>query len=269
MTQGRGELQALLRRHGIRPRRALGQHFLADPNTVRKIVTAAGKVEGRRVVEIGAGTGTLTAALADAGAEVVAYELDRRLQPVLAEALAGRDVDVRFEDAASVDLAGLTAGGGWWLVANLPYHVGTPLLLDTLRHAGGIERWVVMVQAEVADRLVARPGDDAYGLPSVVVALFAAVEATFAVGATVFVPPPPVRSSVVVLGREAVPGAERERAAELAAVAFGQRRKMVRSSLGPVVGHEALESADIDPTARPERLSADEFLRLAEVTDAG
>jgi len=264
-AQGRAEIRALLERHGVVPRRRLGQHFLADPNVTERIVRLAGIRAGDRVVEIGAGTGTLTAALFDAGAEVVAYEVDPRLRPVLEEVLGSRpEVTVRFADVTRIDLATALPDTGWRLVANLPYNVGTRLVLDTLRQVPQVERLVVMVQREVADRLLARPGTGSYGLPSVVVGLHAAARFGFAVAPQVFLPPPAVGSAVVVLDRiEAPSGADR--AVALAAAAFGGRRKMLRRALAGVLADPdaALRRAGIDPTARAEELAPEAYLALA------
>ncbi|HSJ28254.1 MAG TPA: 16S rRNA (adenine(1518)-N(6)/adenine(1519)-N(6))-dimethyltransferase RsmA, partial [Acidimicrobiia bacterium] len=238
-----------------------------DPNITRKIVAVAGIAPGDGVVEIGAGTGTLTLALAGAGADIVAYEIDARLEPVLREVLTGASVDLRMEDATEVDLAAaLDPRRSWTMVANLPYNVGTTVLLDAIRHTPQIARFVVMVQSEVADRLVAAPGSKAFGLPSVVVALHGTARLEFKVPPQVFLPPPAVGSAVVSIVRKAAPvGATR--AVELAAAGFGQRRKMLRSSLAGVLPDpgETLAAAAIDPTARAETLSATDWLRLAEV----
>ncbi len=262
--QGRRQVRELLERHHHRPRKRLGQHFLADPNLVERIVRTAGVGPGDLVVEIGAGTGTLTRALAATGATVVSYEIDRGLAPVLAETLGDCGAEVRFEDAAKVDLAAALPGGPWALVANLPYHVGTPLLLDILRHVPQVTTMVVMVQRQVADRLTAAPGSRTYGLPSVVAQLHAVVRFGFPVPATVFVPEPGVESAVVELTRVDPPSAA-ERAVELAAAAFNQRRKMLRRSLaGALDGAEPiLIRAGIEPTARAEDLAPEDYVRLA------
>jgi 16S rRNA (adenine1518-N6/adenine1519-N6)-dimethyltransferase len=231
---------------------------------VERIVRRAAVGPGDRVVEIGAGTGTLTRALAATGATVVAYEIDRALEPVLAETLAGSTAEVRFEDAAKTDLVAALPGGPWALVANLPYHVGTPLLLEILRHVPQVTTMVVMVQREVADRLTAAPGSRVYGLPSVVAQLHAAVRFEFPVAASVFVPEPAVASAVVSLTRVPAPAAA-ERAVELAAAAFNQRRKMLRRSMRGVLDEpdRVLQETGIDPTARAEDLAPDDFVRIA------
>lgn len=260
----------LLERHGIRPQKWLGQHFLIDPNVTNRIVSVAAVGPGDRVVEVGAGAGTLTRVLAATGAEVVAYEVDERLRPLLAEVLAGTGVDVRFGDAARIDLAGELGGSGWVMVANLPYNVGTPLLLELLQEGHLVERFVVMLQREAVDRLGARPGTKAYGVPSVIAQLYATVRVAFRVPAAVFLPRPEVESAVVVLER-IQPDDRAPLAVRLAAAGFGQRRKMLRSSLKPIVAdpEAVLLAAGIEAERRAEDLAPGDYLRLAEVADAG
>lgn len=267
---GRAATARLLARHGVHPQKALGQHFLVDPNIVRKIVEVAGVAAGDRVVEVGAGVGTLTRALAAAGARVVAFEVDERLRPILEEVLEGYAVELRFADAAAIDLAAELGPERWTMVANLPYHVGTPILLDLLRRAPAVGRFVVMLQREAVRRLAAGPGSRVYGLPSVVVGLHGRVSEAFRVPASVFLPPPQVESAVAVIDRRPPPP-RAERAISLAAAGFGQRRKMLRSSLRQVLRDPdgALRSAGIDPRRRAEELSPIDYLRLAEVVDAG
>jgi 16S rRNA (adenine1518-N6/adenine1519-N6)-dimethyltransferase len=266
--QGRTEIRDLLATAGLHPRKSLGQHFLADPNVTRRIVRLADVGPGVRVVEIGAGTGTLTAALAATGAHVVAYEVDPGLVEILEREVGGLpNVEIRERDASKIDLANDLARGPWTMVSNLPYNVGTGIVLDALRGAPDIVRFVVMVQREVADRLLAVPGTRTYGLPSVVIGLHARGRLAFRVSASVFVPPPRVGSAVVDLER--VPAPEGAAAAiELAAAAFGHRRKMVRRSLAGVLADPdgALRAAGIDPTSRAEVLSADDYLALARVS---
>jgi len=264
---GRAATAELLDRYGIRPRKSLGQNFLVDPNIVRKIVEVAAVDHETRVLEVGAGAGTLTRGLASAGARVLAYEVDERLRPLLDAVLEGLNVEVRFADASAVDLPAVLEGEGWVVVANLPYNVGTPLLLGLLRHAPQIDRFVVMLQREAAERIAAAPGSKAYGLPSVVAQLHGAVQIAFRVAASVFLPPPQVESAVVVIRRRpAHPLAEE--AIELAAAAFGQRRKMLRRSLRHLVGEPMLPAAGIDPTQRAEQLAPGDYLALAEVSRA-
>jgi 16S rRNA (adenine1518-N6/adenine1519-N6)-dimethyltransferase len=267
--QGRSRIRELLDSYELSPRKSLGQNFLADPNVIRKIVRIAGIDSGSRVVEIGGGTGTLTEALAATGASVVVYEIDDGLVEVLGGVVGDLpNVEVRHEDAARVDLEQALVGGPWTLVANLPYNVGTGILLDAIRGAPRVTRFVAMVQREVADRLFAEAGSKTYGVPSVVIALYTAGGPEFNVGPDVFYPKPPVGSTVVVLDR-IEPPEKAEQAVSIAAVAFQQRRKMLRKSLESVLDDPApaLLSAGIDPTARAEDLQPLDFITLAEVMD--
>jgi len=201
MSQTPTSIGRLLGRHGLVPRKRLGQHFLADGNIIDKMVRTADVSSGDQVVEVGAGTGALTAAIAETGARVLAYEIDRRLAPVLAEVVGERpNVELRFEDAMQA-LPDALGAGPWKLVANLPYNVGTPLVLKLLRTAPRITRFTVMVQREVADRLVALPGTRQYGLPSIVARLTSEVHRAFVVPPQVFIPAPSVSSAVVVRSR--------------------------------------------------------------------
>lgn len=266
-AQTRSEIAALLDRHGLSPIHRLGQHFLADANITRKIAALAELGPGSKVVEVGAGTGTLTRALADTGASVVAYEVDSGLQSLLAEVTAGLDVDLRLADVMEVDFAEALSGTGWAMVANLPYNVGTPVLLEALQNAPGIERFVVMVQNEVARRLAASVGSDDYGLPSVVVGIHGVARLAFTVAPQVFYPPPRVESAVVVIERGETP-THSSRAVELARAGFGQRRKMLRGSLSGILTEPeaTLEKAGISPTSRAEDLAAEDYLRLAAIS---
>ncbi len=263
MTQGKRAIQELLEKYDLVPRKALGQHFLADPNLVHKLVGLA--EPGQRVVEVGAGTGTLTRALGAAGFGVVAYEVDERFRPLLKEVLDGLDnVEVRFADALAA-LPDDLGEGPWTMVANLPYNVGTPLLLKVLTNGTNVDRFVVMVQKEVADRLMAGPGSRTYGIPSVVAALHADVRRQFTIGPQVFIPAPRVDSVVLTLQRR-VPPLAAPRAIELAAAAFNQRRKMLRRSLADTVSSvsEVLAEAGIPGDSRAEQLSPAEYVTLAE-----
>jgi 16S rRNA (adenine1518-N6/adenine1519-N6)-dimethyltransferase len=265
-AQSRSEIAELLDRHGLAPIHRLGQHFLADPNITRKIVALAGIVPGDKVIEVGAGTGTLTRALARSGADVLAFEVDGGLEPLLREAISGLDVDLVFEDVMTTDMDGRLGANSWKLVANLPYNVGTPFLLGALRELGQIELFVVMVQREVADRLCAEPGGRDYGLPSVIARIYSNPVLEFTVPPQVFYPAPRVGSAVVSLRRTPAPP-NADRAVDMARAAFGQRRKMLRRSLSGLLADPvaALEAADIDPTRRAEELSTDDYLRLAAV----
>ncbi len=272
MTLTRRDVIELLDRHEIRPSRALGQNFVVDPNTVRRIVRLAALPEGTPVVEIGPGLGSLTMALVEAGHHVTAVELDRHVLPALREVVAGAPVRVIEGDAMALDWSSVLAGHERWaLVSNLPYNVSTPLVLDLLAEVPQIERMLVMVQSEVGDRLAAAPGTPAYGIPSVKVALRATAEVVGRVPPTVFLPRPRVDSALVRLVRRPRPAvdADLDLLVRLVDQAFGQRRKMLRRSLGEVVTAEQFAAAGIDPTDRPERLGVAEWGRLTAVVEAG
>jgi len=264
-TQTRSQIRRLLAAHGHEPRHSLGQNFLADPNIVARIVKEAHLDDSSQVVEIGAGTGTITSLIAELAGTVVAYEIDDSLAAILAETLAGYDnVDLRFEDAARVRFDDALGDGTWTMVGNLPFNVGTGIVLDTLRYASRVTRIVAVVQREVADRLLADAGSRTYGLPSVTAGLYADVRFAFSVAPQAFEPKPRVDSAVIVLDRHPAPAGAR-RAVQLASVAFGQRRKMLRRSLSGVLHEpeEILTAAGIDPTARPEQLAPLEFVAIA------
>jgi 16S rRNA (adenine1518-N6/adenine1519-N6)-dimethyltransferase len=258
----------LLARHDLAPRRALGQHFVVDPNTVERVARLAEVGPGDRVVEVGAGLGSLTLALAATGAAVTAVEVDRGLVAVLREVVEPAGVTVVEADAMAVDWAGLLGEGPWALVANLPYNVATPLVADLLDDVPAITRMLVMVQREVGERLAAGPGEDAYGAVSVKVAYWATAQVVGRVPATVFVPRPDVESALVRIQRRPAPAVPPEVVDPddlfaLVRAGFGQRRKMLRRSLAGVVPPEAFAAAGIRPEARAEELGVEEWGRLA------
>jgi len=272
VTLSRPAITALLAEHGLHPSRALGQNFVADPNTVRRIVRLAGVGAGTPVVEIGAGLGSLTLALAETGAAVVAVEVDRYLVPVLREVLAGTDVDVDVVegDALTLDWGSLLARdpGPWSLVANLPYNVAVPVTIGVLERAPMVASLLVMVQREVGERMAARAGEDAYGAVSVKVDYWSRAEVVGRVPATVFVPRPNVESVLVRLERRSAPAVDPslvsyDRLFSVVRAAFAQRRKMLRRSLAAIVDPEAFEAAGIAPEARAEELDVAQWGRLA------
>ncbi len=264
---------AMLERHGLYTRKALGQHFLIDDNIVGRIISAAEIEPGEPVLEIGPGIGTLTDALLAAGAVVVAVEYDDRLLPVLAELAQERgDLTVVHADALTVSMDALTAQAmpPRALVANLPYAVAATVVLRFFQELPPLERAVVMVQAEVADRMAAAPGTKAYGAYTVKLGLHARVVGRFPVPRSCFLPPPRVDSAVITLVREehSTDPASIEAASRAADAAFTQRRKTLRNSLaaGLNVGTEEAEAvlaeAGIDPAVRAETLEIQRFLEL-------
>jgi 16S rRNA (adenine1518-N6/adenine1519-N6)-dimethyltransferase len=272
------QVRELLAEHDLAPSRALGQNFVADPNTVRRIAALAEVGPGDRVVEVGAGLGSLTLALAETGAQVTAIETDRHLLPVLEQVVEPAGVRVVHGDARRLDWTALLTGEGdgeqWHLVANLPYNIATSLVLDLLEGAPAIGRMLVMVQREVGERMAARVGDAAYGIPSVKVAWWADAQVVGRVPATVFVPQPRVESVLVRLVRHPVPpvaagvaaGTDRATVFRLVDAGFGQRRKMLRRSLAGLVDSAGFAAAAVRPEARAEELSLADWSRLAGVT---
>ncbi len=271
MTLTRRQIVDLLDRHGVAPSRALGQNFVADPNTVRRIVRLAGVAPGDPVVEIGPGVGSLTTALVEAGAEVLAVELDRHLIAPLTEVVGPLGVRVVHGDALDLDWGALLAGHErWGLVANLPYNVGTTIVLHLLDEVPQVTSMVVMVQREVGERLVAGPGGRTYGIPSVKLALWARGEIVARIPATVFVPQPKVESVLVRIVRRdrAAVDADLELLFSLVRQAFGQRRKMLRRSLADRVSPAAFAAAGIAPEARPEELGIEQWGALTDAVAA-
>ena len=267
-------LREVIARHGLRAAKALGQNFLLDEQLLDRIARVPGELAGQRVYEVGPGPGGLTRALLRSGAEVVAVERDRRCLPALAEvgeAAEGR-LRVIEGDALAVDEA-VEAGRGAHIAANLPYNVGTALLV---RWLGG-EAWppwwaslTLMFQLEVAERIVARPGTGAYGRLAVLAQWRSEPRIAMKVHRSAFVPPPRVMSAVVHIVAKEAPGDVRAATLErLTAAAFGQRRKMLRHSLKGMPGAlEALAELGIDPERRAETLSVEEFVAVARVIDA-
>ena len=262
-----------MERFGVSPRRSFGQNFVADPNTVRRIARLSGAGPADRVLEIGAGLGSLTLALADTGAAVRAVEVDSGLAAALREVVAeagAHAVEVVQGDASELDFSELLKDSHrWLLVANLPYNIATGLVVDLLRDAAAIETMVVMVQREVGERLVAPPGSRARGIPSVLVERQGTARVVAKVPASVFRPRPKVESVVVRIERHRNPdvlpmppdtGARFEL---LVRTGFGQRRKMLRRSLAGLVTSDGFAAAGVDPASRPELLTLDQWISLA------
>lgn len=271
---GPAEIRDLAALLDINPTKKLGQNFVIDANTVRRIVRVAGVLPGESVVEVGPGLGSLTLALLEAESSVVAVEIDRRLAsqlPITVEELMpGAPLTVVTEDALRVtELPGEPSV----FVANLPYNVSVPVLLHFLEHFPSIRRGVVMVQAEVGERVAAGPGSKVYGAPSVKSAWYGSFSTAGKVSRQVFWPVPNVDSILVRFERGEQPGTEAERLAtfELVDAAFGQRRKMLRQSLAGVLGDSSaasarLEAAGIAPTARGEELTVSDYLRIVRAS---
>jgi 16S rRNA (adenine1518-N6/adenine1519-N6)-dimethyltransferase len=269
-------LREVIARHGLMAKKALGQNFLFDLNLTSRIARASGPLEGVTVVEVGPGPGGLTRALlANGAARVVAVERDPRCLPALAEIEAhypGR-LSVIQGDALKVDLSPHLGSAPARIVANLPYNVATPLLTGWLT-GGAWPPWfqslTLMFQKEVAQRIVAAPGEDAYGRLGVLCGWRTHARIAFDVGPSAFVPQPKVTSSVVHLVPREAPLAASVRTLErVTAAAFGQRRKMIRQSLKGLGRDTAalIEKAGLDPTERAENLAIADFCRLAQLLE--
>jgi 16S rRNA (adenine1518-N6/adenine1519-N6)-dimethyltransferase len=263
-------LRAVVERFGLRADKRLGQHFLFDQNLLQRIVAAAGDLSGRTVLEVGPGPGGLTRALlASPAARVIAIERDPRCLLALGELVdhAGGRLQLIAADALDVDPADLAADQVLTVVANLPYNVGTPLLLRWLDRLDRLERLTLMFQREVAARIVAPPGSRVYGRLSVLVQWLCEARCLMHLPASSFVPPPKVASSLVQLTPRPQPlwPAEKALLERVLAAAFQQRRKMLRASLKSLTEQpEALlEAADVPPTARAEQIDVAGFCRLA------
>ncbi|HEY2984493.1 MAG TPA: 16S rRNA (adenine(1518)-N(6)/adenine(1519)-N(6))-dimethyltransferase RsmA [Jatrophihabitantaceae bacterium] len=273
---GPAEIRALAATLGVRPTKALGQNFLHDANTIRRIVRVAGVSPGEVVVEIGPGLGSLTLGLLESGARVVAVEIDALLAGALASTVAAHQPDaagrLTVVQADALRLTELPDPQPSALVANLPYNVAVPVVLHLLESLPSLRHGLVMVQAEVADRLAAPPGSRTYGVPSVKAAWYAAAERAGTVPRAVFWPVPNVDSGLVRLTRRAPPalpdGVARTDVFTVIDQAFAQRRKMLRSALAswagsPAAAEAVLRAAGIDPTLRGETLDVTAFARIA------
>jgi 16S rRNA (adenine1518-N6/adenine1519-N6)-dimethyltransferase len=267
-------LREVIAAHGLRASKALGQNFLLDGQLLARIAAIPGDMAGARVFEIGPGPGGLTRALLQAGAEVIAVERDARCLPALAElgdAFPGR-LRVIEGDAMVTD-GEKEAGQGAHIVANLPYNVGTALLVDWLEADPWPPWWrsaTLMFQQEVAERIVAAPGASAYGRLSVLAQWRCTARLALRVHRSAFTPPPKVMSAVVHLEpREAPAGVDARQLSRLTGAAFGQRRKMLRQSLRGLPGAlEALAKAGIDSERRAETLTVEEFVAVARLLEA-
>lgn len=254
--------------HGLQANKGLGQHFLLDLNVTRKIARLSGAGPGDQVIEVGPGPGGLTQALLETGARVTAIERDLRFAPLLEDlqsAFPGR-LDLIFADALSTDEAAIAGQQAAAVVSNLPYNVGTALLVKWLTGPFRPSAMTLMFQKEVAERIVAEPGSDAYGRLSLLAAALTDRKLVLDVPARAFTPPPKVASAVVRLTplQAPVTGRRLEALQALSAAAFGQRRKMLRSGLKALGGEALCCAAGVDPQARPETLSLEGFLALAD-----
>jgi len=267
VTHTRTDLVALLEAHGLKPSRALGQNFVVDPNTVRRIARLAEVGPGDLVLEIGAGLGSLTLALIETGAEVQAMEVDRYLLDPLRSVVEPHGVTVHHADALNANYSEILGGREAAIIANLPYNVATPLVLHLLESQPLIKRMLVMVQKEVGERFAAQAGDEAYGAASLRVQYFADAKVVGKIGPSVFYPKPNVDSALVsIIRRDSVridPSAVSEADLfEVIRMSFAQRRKMLRRSLNGWASEGVFERSGVAETKRPEELTIEEFAKL-------
>lgn len=264
----------LLRKHDVQLKKSLGQNFLVDNNILDKIVTLADVNETDTVIEIGPGIGSLTQKLAEKAKQVVAVEVDQRLEELLNETLEEYDnVEVVFDDALEVDFDELVTGS-YKIVANLPYYITTPIVMRLLEEKFNVEQIVFMVQKEVAQRMVASPGGKDYGVLSVGIQFHTAAEILFDVPPDVFIPQPKVHSAVVsldVLKEPPIEVSSKEFFFKIVNAGFQQRRKTIRNSLSKAANinlsrdlvDQALAEVEIDSRRRAEKLSLDQFAALS------
>jgi len=269
VTHSHRDITELLASHGLAPRRAFGQNFVSDPNTVRRIARMANVGAHDHVVEIGAGLGSLTLALAETGARITAIEIDHGIAPVLRDVVKDLpNVSVVVGDALDLDWNEIIPPGSKAVVvANLPYNVATPLVADLLDAIPQISRFVVMVQKEVALRLASSVGSSDYGAISVKVAYWATARVLGDVPPSVFIPRPKVTSSIIEITRRETPAVGPHIAPQqlfkVIRTGFGQRRKMLRRSLAAIATPENFALAGVSPEARPEELDVHQWGRLA------
>ena len=268
---GAAEIREIASRIGVNPTKKLGQNFVVDANTCRRIVKSADVQKSDIALEIGPGLGSLTLALLEASASVTVIEIDSRLAEELPHTVARHEFDIanlRVINEDAMELEHLHPEPTV-LVANLPYNVSVPVLLRAFEKLPSLQKGVVMVQSEVADRLVAKPGSKNYGSPSAKAAWWGSLTSAGSVGRSIFWPVPNVDSSLVRFDRQTSPGDEALRLKTFSIIdaAFAQRRKMLRGALSGLMGGEAsaiIERAGIDPTVRGEALNLHEFIRIAQ-----
>ncbi len=273
MVLGKNDLKNIMEQYDLRPSKSLGQNFVIDPNTILKIIRATNIEKGDQILEIGPGLGSLTTQLSNNN-KVVAIELDRYLIPALEEVLLQygqrENVEIIQEDAMKIDWKAFfeTRSGTWKMVANLPYNIATPLLIILLENAPQLQEICVMVQLEVAERFAASPKSKAYGIPSVKAQYWSQAKVLGKISPNVFLPVPKVDSAILQIRRKSSP-AEVNYAnfSRLIQTAFQHRRKMLRKSLNMLVPLDNFTIAEINPQARPEELSVNDWVQLSKTLD--
>ena len=273
MVLGKNDLKNIMEQYDLRPSKSLGQNFVIDPNTILKIIRATNIEKGDQILEIGPGLGSLTTQLSNNN-KVVAIELDRYLIPALEEVLLQygqrENVEIIQKDAMKIDWKAFfeTRSGTWKMVANLPYNIATPLLIILLENAPQLQEICVMVQLEVAERFAASPKSKAYGIPSVKAQYWSQAKVLGKISPNVFLPVPKVDSAILQIRRKSSP-AEVNYAnfSRLIQTAFQHRRKMLRKSLNMLVPLDNFTIAEINPQARPEELSVNDWVQLSKTLD--
>ncbi len=268
MTLTRTQVKDLLQKYGISPRKSLGQNFVVEPNTIRQIIELASIEPDAFIIEVGPGIGSLTSSLLEVAEHVTAIEVDDALVRALTDLLQPEDNKFRLinADVMNLDVNELLAARNesWNLVANLPYNISVPVICDFLERVPVVTKMTVMVQREVAERLVAKTGEKAFGLPSLKIQYFAEVKKIADVPPSVFLPRPKVDSSLLQIERreKCLIDANYDVLFELAKRSFSQRRKMLRRSLKETFDLNDFESAGIDPTRRAEDITLEEWGEL-------
>ena len=270
MTLTRTQAKDLLQKYDISPRKSLGQNFVVEPNTIRQVIELASIKSDDSVIEVGPGIGSLTSSLLEVAGHVTAVEVDRALVEVLKDLLQPEDKKFRLinADVMNLDVNELLVARNqsWNLVANLPYNISVPLICDFLERVPVITKMTVMVQREVAERLVAKTGEKAFGLPSLKVQYFAEAKKIADIPSSVFLPKPKVESSLVQIKRREkyAVSANYELLFELVKRSFNQRRKMLRRSLKDIFDSNDFEFAGIDPMDRAEDITLEEWGLLTD-----
>ena len=271
MSLTRTEVKNLLLKYEIHPKKSLGQNFVVEPNTIRQIIKLADLDPADFVIEVGSGLGSLTLALLESCEHVTAVEVDDVLVKILKE-VTGEQIENKLRiihaDVMTLDLKQVLEerSNHWNLVANLPYNIAVPMICDFLEKAPLISKMTVMVQREVAERMIAKVGDKAYGLPSVKIEYFAEAKIIADIPPTVFIPKPRVESSIVQIVRRDNPiiSEDYEMLFSLIKSAFRHRRKMLRSSLKGILSTDDFTATEIDPTKRAENLTLKEWELLTK-----
>ena len=271
MSLTRTEVKNLLLKYEIHPKKSLGQNFVVEPNTIRQIIKLADLDPADFVIEVGSGLGSLTLALLESCEHVTAVEVDDVLVKILKETTGdqtGNKLRIIHADVMTLDLKQVLEerSNHWNLVANLPYNIAVPMICDFLEKAPLISKMTVMVQREVAERMIAKVGDKAYGLPSVKIEYFAEAKIIADIPPTVFIPKPRVESSIVRIVRRDNPiiSEDYEILFSLIKSAFRHRRKMLRSSLKGILSTDDFTATEIDPTKRAENLTLKEWELLTK-----